>query len=240
VSDGLKSAGDFITRNLESLANDIANFLGLGGSSKPKPQPVTYQFQMNGPMPNTFGQGLDGYYGGNGLNYAAHQGDQLDPKPKKDYKKFFRRMLSQNNPNLPTVDDKGSGIDHYYAGNFRPAQLGPKSIKALLQSEEYLRVQNRLVNGQAQSLTNTFDVDLTFQGAFIVGRTNVDYATTCSSGNCTTIFRAFVRDSFSDPLGLGFEYSMGGPGGSGVAQPYNFIPVIFSIRYSNPGYPINR
>jgi hypothetical protein len=76
VSDGLKSAGDFITRNLESLANDIAKLFGLGGSSSPKPQPVTYQFQMNGSMPNTFGQGLDGYYGGGGLNEVAHIGEQ--------------------------------------------------------------------------------------------------------------------------------------------------------------------
>lgn len=44
----------------------------------------------------------------------------------------------------------------------------------------------------------------------------------------------------SDPLDLGFEPSMGGPGGAAVAQPYNFIPVNFSIQYSNPGYPVNR
>jgi hypothetical protein len=77
VSDGLKSAGDFITRNLESLANDIANFLGLGGSSKPKQQPVTYQFQMNGPMPNTFGQSLDGYYGGGFSNNGYVENSKL-------------------------------------------------------------------------------------------------------------------------------------------------------------------
>ena len=168
-----------------------------------------------------------------------HKMRGIDP-PKKDYKKFFRRMLDSNNPNLPTVDGNISGMDHYYSGNSRPAQLGPNSIKALLNSTEYLRIQSRLVNGLAQSLTNTFDVDLTFQGAFIVGRTNVDYATTCNTGNCTTNFRAFVRDSFSDPLGLSFEPSMVGPGGGAAAQPYNFIPVRFSIQYANPGYPVNR
>jgi hypothetical protein len=85
-SVGLKSAGDFITRNLESLANDIANFLGLGGGSKPKPQPVTYQFQMNGPMPNTFGQSLDGYYGNNNPSVGTGDPTNLDLLSEKSFR----------------------------------------------------------------------------------------------------------------------------------------------------------
>ena len=49
-----------------------------------------------------------------------------------------------------------------------------------------------------------------------------------------------MRESFSDPLGLGFIPSMAGPEGGAAAQPYNFIPFRFSIQYSNPGYPLNR
>ncbi|OWP82980.1 hypothetical protein BWK59_12945 [Flavobacterium davisii] len=31
---------------------------------------------------------------------------------------------------------------------------------------------------------------------FHVGRTNVDYSTTCAGGNCTTTFTEFVNDGF--------------------------------------------
>jgi hypothetical protein len=175
-----------------------------------------------------------------GLNHAMHKLSGPGDPPKKDYKKFFRRMLSQNNPDLPTVDSNMESIDHYYSGNSRPAQLGSNTIKALLNSKDYMRIQTRLVTGQAQVLNFTARVDLTFDGAFFVGRTPLTYSTSCNSSTCITSFSAFGGDSFSDPLDLGFEPSMGGPGGAAVAQPYNFIPVNFSIQYSNPGYPVNR
>jgi hypothetical protein len=149
-------------------------------------------------------------------------------------------MLNSFNPNLPTVDMVYSAVAHYYDGNSQPAQLGPKTVKALLNNKDYLRVQNSLVTGRAQSLTNTFDVNLTNTAAFIVGDTNVDYSTVCNSANCTTTFSAFVRDGFSDPLDIGFELYMGGPGGGAVPQPYDFIPLRFTIKYANPGYPINK
>lgn len=164
----------------------------------------------------------------------------LNPKPKVNYKKFFTKMLTRFNANLPTVDMVYSGIAHYYDGFGQPAQLGPKSINALFSNKDYIRVRNALVTGAAQSLTNTFDVNLTDTAAFIVGRTNVDYSTVCNSANCTTTFSAFVRDSFSDPLGLGIEWYSGGPGGGANPHPYNFIPLIFTVQYANPGYSINR
>lgn len=175
-----------------------------------------------------------------GLNHAMHKMNGPSDPPKKDYKKFFRRMLSSINSDLPTVDGNISAMDHYYSGNSRPAQLGPNTIKALLNSKDYTRIQTRLVTGQAQVLNFTARVDLTFDGAFFVGRTPLTYSTSCNSSTCITSFSAFGGDSFSDPLDLGFEPSMAGPGGAAVAQPYNFIPVRFSIQYANPGYPVNR
>ena len=114
-------------------------------------------------------------------------------------------------------------------------------------SSEVKRVAYRLVSGIADNLTGRFGVDMTLQGAFFVGDTAVDYTTTCGLLMCRTNFSAFVNDSFSDPLDIGFEIPMPTLStpimGSGYSpslirspKPYNFLPFNFFITYPNPGY----
>ncbi|MEC4049002.1 hypothetical protein OX284_006150 [Flavobacterium sp. SUN046] len=178
------------------------------------------------------------------MNHVMHQSAFREIDPPNKYKRYFR-MMSRLLDNIKTIDSNSEAVYHYYYGDFEPVQLGPNTIKSLINSNEYQRVSNRLVTGVAESLNDDFSVNLTFQGAFFVGSTNVNYSTTCDKVNCTTNFRAFVNDGFRDPLDIGKEvpspvfYSVMGTY-AGLPKPYVFIPYSFSIKYSNPGYSITK
>lgn len=148
-----------------------------------------------------------------------------------------KQKSQQHKPKV--IDNNKDAVNNYYNGDGSPVELGPNTRKALLNSKEYKNVLSKLANGTARSRTNTFDVDLTFQGAFQVGNTNVDYSTSCTDGCCITTFKAFVRDSFSDPAGMGIEIPSMSPYGQVLTpHPYNYIPYVFRMEYNNPGYPI--
>ena len=127
------------------------------------------------------------------------------------------------------IDSTKEAIKHYFEGNGEEVELGLKTQKALKKDPDYLRVLKRLQTGMANSRSNTFDVDLTNR-IFHVGESNVDYSTSCTTGECTTVFEAFVRDGFRDPLNLGIEVYKG--------TPYNYVPYVFKVNYPNPGYEI--
>ncbi|WP_068597635.1 hypothetical protein ACF3NR_08715 [Vaginella massiliensis] len=149
-----------------------------------------------------------------GLNDAMHKHLNGGDPPRKR-----RKILSNSS----------DAVDHYYNGNGEDAEIGMGAKRKLISNSETKRVINRLISGEANSLSNTFDVDLTnsYEG-FHIGDTNVDYSTSCTISKCTTSFKAFVRDGFWDPLDIGIE--IGG-------KPYNYVPWEFKISYKNPGYP---
>jgi len=153
-----------------------------------------------------------------GLNHFAHQVQQR----------------------IRVIDNNKQAVEKYYYGDGSPAELGPNTKQALINSNEYQNLETRLINGVANRRSNTFDVDLTFDGAFFVGDTNVDYSTSCAIGKCTTTFNAFVRDGFWDPAGIGVEIPIVAPGTVVLPHPYPFIPYTFSITYTNPGYQIGN
>ena len=130
--------------------------------------------------------------------------------------------------NPTTIDSTAGAVFHYYFGNGEAADIGIVTRNLLRQDSDYLWVLNRLQNGTANSITDVFAINFTFD-VFHIGNSNVEYATSCSNGNCTTTFTAFANDSFSDPFDIGVE-DIGG-------TPYNYIPYVFNITYPNPGYP---
>ncbi|WP_258929701.1 RHS repeat domain-containing protein [Flavobacterium davisii] len=137
-----------------------------------------------------------------GLNHTLHKG--LDPKPKTKYKYFFKELRNKYNF-AKTINGDLDSVNQYYYGDSKAVNLGVDVKNALLKSGDYTRIVNRLVTGVANKLTFKASVDLTFDGAFFVGRTTLFYDTKCNSAQCTTYFKAFEGDGFWDPLDIGLE-----------------------------------
>jgi hypothetical protein len=121
-----------------------------------------------------------------------------------------------------------NALMHYYTGNGEAYDVGDFAKLVLRNSTEFRYVLDRLEQGTANERSSSFDVDMELV-VFHIGDTNVDYSTSCDAGNCTTTFRGFVNDSFSDPLDIGIE---------GGGTPFPYIPYEFTETYPNPGYPI--
>ncbi|MFV5701600.1 hypothetical protein ACM55F_06975 [Flavobacterium sp. XS2P12] len=153
-----------------------------------------------------------------GLNHAFHT---IDPPGGKKPK---------------VVDNNKEAVEHYYEDG-SPVELGPNTKLALLNDKDYRRVLGALKAGTAVSRTDKFDIHFTWK-VFHIGDSNVNYSTSCTTGNCTTRFSAFVGDGFRDPLDLGFETSFNSGDVNFMAKPYNYIPYNFSVSYPNPGYPV--
>lgn len=120
-------------------------------------------------------------------------------------------------------------------------ELGPNSKRALLNSSEYMYVKNKLINGDANLKSSSFDVNLTYSlSTFHIGDTNVNYYTSCTTGDCVTRFEAFVDDGFYDPLDIGVDYIIFPFAGMNtvptVGVPYSYKPYVFRIKYKNPNY----
>ncbi|MCO6565735.1 MAG: hypothetical protein J6581_09890 [Apibacter sp.] len=148
-----------------------------------------------------------------GLNHVAHR---ADPPVKKS-------------KNKKVIDSNLGAVNHYFNGDGEPVELGTNTKKAVLRNKRTRNVVTKLIEGKAERKTYWYGIDLT-NDMFHVGRTNVEYATTCNSTKCTTKFKAFVKDGFWDPIDLKIEL----PGG----KPYSYIPWEFSITYKNPGYSV--
>ncbi len=168
-----------------------------------------------------FGQDMGMEYGSNDMMNDAVQ-DQ-NPNQTQKYK---------------VIDNTKDALNHYYQDG-SPVELGPNTKKAMRNDENFKNVVKKLMNGTAKKRTSTFDIHLTGE-VFHIGDSNVDYFTSCDFGNCTTKFRAFVRDGFWDPVGLGIEVPAFNQGQYMSPHPYDYIPYVFSITYKNPGYPVGR
>jgi hypothetical protein len=171
-----------------------------------------------------------------GLNHSFHWvGDS------------FKEALDDSAPppskSEKVVDSNLSAINHYFNGEGKSVELGTQTKRAVLRNKDTRRVVKTLIAGDAENLTSNFSVDLTKE-VFHVGRTRVDYSTSCTVEKCTTNFTAFSGDGFRDPLDIGqviervtgWKIYVEIQGGI----PYNYIPWNFSMSYKNPGYLVNN
>lgn len=130
-------------------------------------------------------------------------------------------------------------VEHYFNGNGKDAELSWKVKFKLLVSPESKRIIHRLIKGEAKLLSHNFRVDLTKgYDTFHIGRTRVDYSTSCTVNKCITKFTAFSGDGFRDPLDIGQMIGIDVEIPFGL--PYNYIPWNYSIHYNNPGYPVGN
>lgn len=113
--------------------------------------------------------------------------------------------------------------------------MGPATISALKAAPEQKHRENRIKSGLTSSFDGNYSVDLTSE-VFHVGRTPVDYHTTCGTTSCVTDFTGFVRDGFwdakdvfnwftGDEMGPKFEFEGG--------HPYRYEPYSWTISYPN-------
>jgi hypothetical protein len=162
-----------------------------------------------------------------GLNHVGH--DEGDPIKKV-----------KQNCKHSVIDDSNYAQAHYYCNNGKSVSLGKNTLNILKNSSEFKYVLNRLARGIAINTSSSFDVQMTTK-IFHIGRTNVNYTTTCNDDTCVTKFTAFVNDGFWDPDfvlehwptsnvlpdGLGPNLEL--PGG----RPYSYLPSEFSYSYPN-------
>ncbi|MDO5509862.1 MAG: hypothetical protein Q4F57_04140, partial [Weeksellaceae bacterium] len=132
-------------------------------------------------------------------------------------------------------------VDHYFNGNGEEVELGWNIKRKLLGSEQSKYLVHRLKNGRAVVLSYKTQADLTQDfDTFFVGRTPIEYFTTCTKSRCVTEFIAFRGDGFKDPLDIGqsigdwlkIDINVEIPRG----KPYDFAPWSYKIKYKNPGY----
>lgn len=165
---------------------------------------------------------------------------QVEPEVKMVYES--RLQEGKGAPKI--ISSTSQAKDHYDNGDGSAVQLDRKTSQMAVDSPEFQRVKNRLVSGIATHITSDFDIDLTSK-IFHVGRTNVNYKTTCNGKTCTTKFTLFVDDGFWDP-NVFAEKTMGHfsddykPDGKGPnletkeGSPYDYIPVVIIMTYPDP------
>ena len=132
----------------------------------------------------------------------------------------------------------------YETGDGSPRLIDRNSSIMVINSPEFQRVINRLVSGTANQITASFDVDMT-STVFHIGNTNVDYETNIIGSYAYTIFRLFERDGFWDPnvvaesmRGLNSAWVPDGMGPNLETEgshPYEYVPVVFLIKFVDPG-----
>lgn len=132
----------------------------------------------------------------------------------------------------PVVDSTAQAYRHYKEGGGEPVVLGTGTSLALENHPEQRRRLDRIRNGETDSLSGNYAVDMTSE-VFHVGQTRVDYNTTCGSKFCVTDFSGFTQDGFWDITGINNDRM--GPGGELFGgQPYPYIPHNWTRSFSNP------
>jgi hypothetical protein len=132
------------------------------------------------------------------------------------------------------VDSNRQAVDHYYQDYGSDVTLGAETQFQLRSNRRFHDAKDNLEAGNT-AMSGSFGVDLTTSGVgFHVGRTNVDYSTTCGKSSCTTTFVGFVRDGFWDVTsnkdgdGIGPKNELNG------GRPYRYKPYSWTHSYAKP------
>ena len=146
-------------------------------------------------------------------NNAAPPGSRSTDTPVKE------ALTTDSAQKQKIIDNSASALGRYLAGDGSSVELGTNTKSALRNSPEVQRQTTAIRNGTAKNLNDNLSVNLTSE-FYHVGRTRVDFSTTCQDTACTINYEGFVDDGFWDPLafgnlgdGLGGSYEiLGGTG----------------------------
>ena len=155
-----------------------------------------------------------------GLSARASGGSFEDGALAAAFSHLFNNMTQKAVQKKPKVIDSTSkALSHYLTGDGEAVDLGPNTRKALKKHPLVKRQSKALRAGTANHLNDNLSVELKGD-IFHVGKTRVNFSTTCQSGSCTTTYVGFANDGFWDPIAPpGFGDGIGGnweiPGGTG-------------------------
>ena len=135
------------------------------------------------------------------------------------------------------VDHTSDAVEHYYRGNGRNVELGPKTQEEIKTSEDMGYFRDRIVSGKTPSpASGNGPINMTTESgrSYHVGRSRMSYNTTCTTGDCTTTFR-IEDDGFWD---IFWGEDQTGPNGEIGGTPYRYNAFEWSETYPNPGYAV--
>jgi hypothetical protein len=152
------------------------------------------------------------------------------------------------------IDNNRQAVKHYYHGKGESVVLGSKTQNAIMNNERIQKAISNLKSGKTESPAKHggSGVDVDFQDdMFHLGRMKLKYNTKCTSAECTTIFnvddKGFVDPNFVGEKVLGdwfdidsYKSDNKGDNLEVGGTPYDYDPVIWSIKYKNPGYDIDK
>lgn len=137
-----------------------------------------------------------------------------------------------------TVDSTISAIEHYFHGGGEPANMGANTVTALKNHPDQKIREERIRTGLTSRLSGNYAINME-PYVFHVGKTRVDYLTTCGTKFCITKFSGFTQDGFWDPLSslkwLGVPEDGPGPqselpGG----KTYPYVPYHWIMSFPKP------
>nr|WP_246864609.1 RHS repeat domain-containing protein [Spongiibacter thalassae] len=130
---------------------------------------------------------------------------------------------------LLQVDSTYEAYNHYWSGDGRSVELGPKTKEAIKNSTEQRYRSERIRSGLSPSLDGNYGVNVESE-VYHVGDTPIYYSTLCNGGICTTTYTN-KDDGFWDPI---YDSDRKGPGGGEFGTPFDYEPWSWSETYSNP------
>ena len=140
---------------------------------------------------------------------------------------YKRKMKAYQVPT--SIDSNAEATNHYYAGNGECVALGEKT-KKLLREHSLIKNQTKALKaGTAKHLNDTLSVDMTSK-MFHMGKTPVDFTTSCDTETCSTTFSA-NGDGVWDILSG--DDKMGPDGEFWGGKPYPYAEYNWTITYPN-------
>ncbi len=156
------------------------------------------------------------------------------------------------------IDGNIKATVHYYRGDGDNVVLGPNTVNDIKNNDRVLKAVSNLKTGKSQGPASHsgggVDITMVFD-EFHLGAMKLKYSTTCDDKTCKSTFTV-DDDGFVDPNflaeGVGTALKFAGvdagtlePDGKGSnleagGDTYNYDPVIWTIEYKNPGYPIDK
>lgn len=110
---------------------------------------------------------------------------------------FSQIPVTTKKKSSPVIETSLQAFSHYMSGNGVPADIGPLTIDALMNTNEFRSRHQRITTGVSKSPNGNFAVDMTSK-VFHIGRTNVDYDVQCKGDQCTVTYTFFRNDGFWD------------------------------------------
>ena len=173
-----------------------------------------------------------------------HNLDGQQDKRMEKTRAAYEYIPVRNEQGVVIINNTRESRTHYFKGKGEDVVLGEDVKETLRTADRVNRARNSLESGSTlgPAAGGVLTVDVTWEGAFFVGRIGLSYQTTCNDNSCTTTF-TLDDNGFVDPNFLVAWWNADNEGSNAEIMdgiPYDFEPFIWEETYDNPGYPVDE